>query len=75
MDLEKKSLSARSESILGADRRSETDEQYRAKMTETDKRRETAATSVQEEDQKRKAERVRSPGRNKARTHVSNSFS
>lgn len=44
-------------------------------MTETDKRRETAATSVQEEDEKRKKERVRSGGRNKARTQVSNSFS
>lgn len=44
------SLSACSESISGADRRSETDEQYRAEMSETDEQRRTAATSVGEED-------------------------
>lgn len=38
----------------GADRRSETDEQYRAEMTETDKQRGTAATSAQEEDKEEK---------------------
>lgn len=53
------SLSACSESILGADRRSETDEQYRAEMTETDKQRRTAATSVEKEDKEKKGQRVR----------------
>lgn len=38
----------------GADRGSETDEQYRAEMTETDKQRGTVVTSAQEEEKEEK---------------------
>lgn len=41
---------------MGADRKNETDEQYRAEMSETDEQR-TAATSVKEEDKEKKGQR------------------
>lgn len=43
--------------FLGADRRNETDEQYRAEMSKTDEQRKTAATSVEEEDKEKKGHR------------------
>lgn len=52
-----KPFSLQLQSILGADRRSETDEQQRAVMSETDEQRRTADTSVEKEDKERRGQR------------------